>query len=81
MTKRYSIDGEQLFYWVSVLAALVAVVMYLVAIDNKATAAVTSSATNEVQLSKVQATIDQDRKEFEEIRLRLAHIDDALNQH
>lgn len=80
MTKRYSIDGEQLFYWVSVLAVLVAVVVYLVTIDNKATAAVTSSATNEAQLSKVQATIDQDRKEFEEIRLHLAHIDDALNK-
>lgn len=58
--------AETLFYWVSIFAVLAGGMIWLTTIDNKASAAFSS--------------VDQNQKQFEEIRTRLTHIEDILSK-
>ena len=64
---------EEMFYALSIGTLLVGGILWLSSIDNKASASVAG-------LQSIQNKVDQDQRAFEEIRLHLAHIDDALNR-
>jgi len=70
--KRSPQSLEGVFYIVSIAAIVLGGILWLVAIDNKATASVQG-------VQEVQHKLEDDRKAFEEIRIRLTHIEDAVN--
>lgn len=70
--KRSASNLEGMFYIVSIGAIVLGGVLWLTTIDNKATASVQG-------VFELQRKVDDDRKAFEEIRIRLTHIEDAVN--
>lgn len=62
---------EQLSYGVGVLAVLLSVILWAANINW-----VTAANTKEIEFLKI--TEEQNSKKFEEIRIHLAHIEDAV---
>jgi hypothetical protein len=62
---------EELFYAISILAVIVGGILWLAAIDSKATATAK-------ELDSISTTVERSQAQFEEIRIRLTHIEDAL---
>jgi hypothetical protein len=62
---------EEWFYIITIASILFGGIAWLTNIDNKATAA-------SEDLKDLKANIEQNRKQFEEIRTRLTHIEDAV---
>lgn len=64
---------EEIFYFLTILTMLFGGVGWLMNIDNKATAA------ND-DLKEMKSQVVESQKAFEEIRIRLTHIEDALSK-
>lgn len=64
-------NPEKIFYWLSIAGILFGGMAWLTTIDNKASASADA-------VPRIEAKIDRNQKEFEEIRIRLTHIEDAI---
>lgn len=70
--KRSASNLEGIFYLISIGAIVFGGLIWLTTIDNKATASVQG-------VNELKTKVDDDRKAFEEIRIRLTHIEDAVS--
>lgn len=72
MTREMKDRAEQLFYLVSCFSILVGGILWLTTMDFQAKA-------NSQDIQVIKGKQDETAREFEEIRVRLAHIEDAVS--
>lgn len=73
MTKQLRDDLEQGFYVVSVLVVMIGGIIWLAALNFQ-------SQSNADDLKQMKVKSEEVSREFEEIRVRLTHIEDAINR-
>lgn len=73
MTKELKEDLEQVFYVISVLVVMIGGIIWLAALNFQ-------TQSNADDLKQMKAKSEEVSKEFEEIRVRLTHIEDAVGR-